>query len=70
MNNFSFSMFMVDDVSCEVDLPKYDEYDDDFDVNFLEQPATCFQQSKEGSQLAHVFYDREEKFNESSESSK
>jgi hypothetical protein len=68
-DQLSFSMFMVDDVSCEVDLPKYFEYDGDFDVGFLEKPATCFQQSKEGSHLAHGFYDREEKFNESFESS-
>jgi len=61
---FYFSMFMVDDIAREVDFPKYDEYDDDFDVNFLEKPAACFQQSKEGSQLAHVVYDKEDKFNE------
>jgi hypothetical protein len=61
---------MVDDVAREVDFPKYDEYDDDFNVNFLEQPIVCFQQSKEGSHLAHVVYDKEDKFNEISESGK
>jgi hypothetical protein len=43
-------MFMVDDVAREIDLPKYDEYADDFDINFLEQPTTCFQQNNVKSQ--------------------
>lgn len=40
----------------------YDEYDDDFN----EKPSASFQHSKEDSQLAHVFYDREEEFDEKS----
>jgi hypothetical protein len=29
------SFFLLDDIADVVDLPIYDEYDDDFDVEFL-----------------------------------
>ena len=31
------SSFMLDDIANVVDLPIYDEYDDGYDVDFLEQ---------------------------------
>ena len=35
------SFFLLDDIADVVDLPIYDKYDDDCDVNFLEQLAGC-----------------------------
>jgi len=32
--------FLVDDNAVVYDLPIYDEYDDDYDVDCLEQPTT------------------------------
>jgi len=32
---------MLDDNADVVDLPIYDEYDGDYDVDFLEQPIAC-----------------------------
>jgi DNA-binding protein YbaB len=34
------SFFLLDDIADVVYLSLYDEYDDDYDVDFLEQPAT------------------------------
>jgi hypothetical protein len=36
------SFFLLDDIVDVVDLPIYDEYDDDYEVDFLEQPTACF----------------------------
>jgi hypothetical protein len=33
------SFFVLDDIANVVDLPIYDEYDDGYDVHFLEQPT-------------------------------
>jgi hypothetical protein len=33
--------FLLDDIADVVDLPIYDEYDDDYDFDFLEQPVAC-----------------------------
>jgi hypothetical protein len=35
------SFFLLDDIANVVDLPIYDEYDDDCDVDFLEQLDVC-----------------------------
>jgi hypothetical protein len=35
------SFFLLDDIAYVVDLPIYDEYDDDYGDEFLEQPAAC-----------------------------
>ena len=35
------SLFLLDDIAYVVDFPIYDEYDDDDDVDFLEQPVAC-----------------------------
>jgi hypothetical protein len=32
---------LLDDIADVVDLFTYDEYDDDYDVDFLEQPTAC-----------------------------
>ena len=34
------SFFLLYDIENVVDLPIYDEYDDGYDVDFLEQPAS------------------------------
>jgi hypothetical protein len=58
---------MFDDIAEFSDLPKYDEYDDDYDLDSLEQPVACcplgndsVQQSNEDNQLAYSSYDNEE----------
>jgi hypothetical protein len=33
--------FLLDDITYVVDFPIYDEYDDDYDVDFLEKPNVC-----------------------------
>jgi hypothetical protein len=33
--------FSLDDIANVVGLPIYDEYDDDYGVDFLEQPVAC-----------------------------
>jgi hypothetical protein len=35
------NVFLLDDIADVVDLPIYDEYDDYYDVDLLEQLATC-----------------------------
>jgi hypothetical protein len=35
------SLFLLDDIAYIVDLPIYDEYDDDYEADFLEQPTAC-----------------------------
>ena len=35
------SFFLLDGIAIVVDLPIYDEYNDDYDVEFLEQPTAC-----------------------------
>jgi hypothetical protein len=72
-------IFMFDDIADVVDFPKYDEYDDDyivdFEVDFSEQAAAFsplgnddFQQSQESSQPAYFSYDNDEENEESTES--
>jgi len=63
------------DIADVVDLPIYDEYDDDYDVDFLEQPTTCslsenvhFQQCNENNQPTYHSY--KEEYEESTESTK
>jgi hypothetical protein len=36
--------FLVDDIADVVDLPKYDEYNDNYEVDFSEQPVNVLQQ--------------------------
>jgi len=63
-------VFLLDDIAGVHDLPKYDEYDGDyfvdFGVDFLEQPSTCsslgsvqFQQSDESTKLIYDSYNIE-----------
>jgi hypothetical protein len=69
------SLFLLDDIANSVDLPIYDEYDDDYDVDFLSQPVACslsenvhFQQCNENSQPTYHSYKEEyEESNESAE---
>ena len=35
------SLSLLDDIADVVDFPIYDEYDDDYGVDFLEQPTAC-----------------------------
>jgi hypothetical protein len=35
------SFFLLDDIVDVLDFPIYDEYDDYYDVEFLEQPDAC-----------------------------
>lgn len=60
-------MFLIDDIADVFDVPKYDEYDNDYpinyDVDFLEQPDACSllendpsQQFKERIQSAYNSY--------------
>ena len=60
------SFFLLDDIVDVVDFPIYDEYDDDCDVDFLEQPTTCslsknvpFQQCNESNQPTYHSYKEE-----------
>jgi hypothetical protein len=60
------SLFLLDDIAYVVDLPIYDEYDDDYDVDFLEQPTACslsenvpFQQCNESNQPTYHSYKEE-----------
>ena len=55
--------FLLDDIAEVVDFPIYDEYDDDYDVEFLEQPVACslsenvaFQQCNERNQPTYHSY--------------
>jgi hypothetical protein len=57
---------LLDDIADVVDLPIYDEYDDDYDVDFLEQPTACslsenvpFQQCSEIHQPTYHSYKEE-----------
>ena len=54
------SFSLLDDTANIVDFPIYDEYDDDYDVDFLEQPFACslsenihFQQCNESNQSTY-----------------
>jgi hypothetical protein len=60
------SFFLLDDIADVVDFPIYDEYDDDYDVDFLEQPTACslsenvpFQQCSERNQPTYHSYKEE-----------
>jgi hypothetical protein len=60
--NFLF----LDDITDVVDFPIYDEYDDGYDFNFLEKPATHslsenvpFQQCNESNQPTYHSYKKE-----------
>ena len=60
------SFSLLDNIADVVDLPIYDEYDDDYGVEFLEQPAACFlsenvpfQQYNESNQPAYHNYKEE-----------
>jgi hypothetical protein len=35
------SFFLLDDIADVADFPIYDEYDDDYEVEFLGQPTAC-----------------------------
>ena len=57
------SFSLLDDIVDVVDLHIYDEEDDDYDVESLEQPIACslsenvpFQQYIEGNQLTYHSY--------------
>jgi hypothetical protein len=67
------SFFLLDDTTNVVDFPIYDEYDDDYDVEFLEQLAACslsknvpFRQSNEINQP--TYHSFKEEYEESIES--
>jgi hypothetical protein len=67
------SFFLLDDIADVVDLSLYDEYDDDDDVDFLEQPTACyllknvyFQRCNESNQPTYHSY--KEEYEESTES--
>jgi hypothetical protein len=58
--------FLLDGIADVVDLPIYDEYDDDYDAKFLEQPTACslsenvpFQQCNESNQPTYHSYKEE-----------
>jgi hypothetical protein len=60
------SFFLLDGIANVVDLPIYDEYDDDYDVELLEQLATCslsenvpFHQCNESNQPTYHSYKEE-----------
>jgi hypothetical protein len=36
-------IFLFDDIAGVHDFPKYDEYDDEYNNDFLEHPVACFQ---------------------------
>jgi hypothetical protein len=59
-------LFLLDNIAYVADLPIYDEYDDDYDVNSLEQPTACslsenvpFQQCNERNQPTYHSYKEE-----------
>jgi hypothetical protein len=69
----SQAFFLLDDIADVVDLPIYDEYDDGYDVDFLEQPVARslsenvpFQQCNERNQPTYHSY--KEEYEESTES--
>jgi hypothetical protein len=41
-----FPIFLDDDIVDVVDFPRYDEYNDDYDVDFLEQLVACSQSTQ------------------------
>jgi hypothetical protein len=58
--------FSLDEIEDVDDMPLYDEYYDDYDVDFLEQPAACslsknvhFQQCNESNQPTYQGYKEE-----------
>jgi hypothetical protein len=60
------SLFLLDDITYIVDLHIYDEYDDDYEVDFLEQPTACslsenvpFHQCNESNQPTYHSYKEE-----------
>jgi hypothetical protein len=60
------SFFLLDDIADVVDLPIYDEYDDDYDVDLPEQPTAfplsenvLFQQYNESNQPTYHSYKEE-----------
>jgi hypothetical protein len=60
------SFSLLDDIADVVDLSLYDEYYDDYDVDFLEQRTTCsvsenvhFQQCNESNQPTYHSYKEE-----------
>ena len=60
------SFFLLDDIADVVDFPIYDEYDDDCDVDFLEQLVICslsenvpFQHCNESNQPTYHSYKQE-----------
>jgi hypothetical protein len=72
-------IFMFDEIANVVDLPKYDEYDDDyifyFEGDFSEQVVAFsllgnddFQQSEKSSQPTYFSYDSDEENEESTKS--
>ena len=57
------SLFLLDDIAYVVDFPIYDEYDDGYEVDFLEQPTAHslsenvhFQQCNESNQPTYHSY--------------
>ena len=66
-------IFLVDNIAEVFGSPIYNEYDDNYDVNFLEKPVVCsssgnvhFQKTYESNQ--HTFYSYDITHKESSES--
>jgi hypothetical protein len=70
---------VFDEITDVFDLPKYDDYDDDyivdFKVDFLKQATALsllgnddFQQSQESNQPTYLSYDNDEENEESTES--
>jgi hypothetical protein len=60
------SLFLLDDITYIVDLHIYDEYDDDYEADFLEQPTAFslsenvpFQQCNESNQPTYHSYKEE-----------
>jgi hypothetical protein len=69
------SFFLLDDIAYVVDLSLYYEYNDDYDVDFLEKPVACslsenvpFQQCNKINQPTYHSY--KEEYEESIESTK
>jgi hypothetical protein len=67
------NFFLVDVIVDVTDFPIYDEYDDDYGVDLLEQPTACslsenvhFQQCNESNQPTYHNY--KEEYEESTES--
>jgi hypothetical protein len=62
--------FLVDEIADVDFFPRYDDYNDDHDIDFLEHPTTCyplgsfqFQQSHGITQPAYFIYENENKKN-------